>query len=213
VSQQINLFNPIFLQQKKIFSAATMAQALGLLLAGVTALALYGNQRVAAMQKEANAGARQLALKQARFASVASDFAPRRKSADMEAELAAAETQLGALQRVAGVLERGELGNTRGYSEYFRALARQHADGLWLTGVAVAAGGNELDVRGRALDATLLPGYLGRLTREPVMQGKSFGGMEIGQPAPLKASTADGKETAAPAPYVEFSLRSTGPMP
>ena len=31
MSQQINLFNPIFLQQKKIFSTRTMAQALGVL--------------------------------------------------------------------------------------------------------------------------------------------------------------------------------------
>lgn len=213
MSQQINLFNPIFLQQKKIFSAATMAQALGLLVAGVTALALYGNQHLTALQKEADAGARQLEQKQARFASVTSDFAPRAKSADIDARLAAAERKLAALHRVAGVLARGELGNTRGYSEYFRALARQHADGLWLTGVVVAAGGKELDVHGRALDARLLPGYLNRLTREPVMQGKSFGGMEIGQAAPLKATAADGRETATPAPFIEFSLRSTGAAP
>ena len=35
MSQQINLFNPIFLKQKKIFSAAAMAQALCVLLGGV----------------------------------------------------------------------------------------------------------------------------------------------------------------------------------
>jgi hypothetical protein len=208
VSQQINLFNPIFLQTKKVFTAVTMAQALGVLVVGIVALAVYGNQSVAAMQKQADAGTRRLEAKQARLASVNADFAPRQKSADVASQLAEAEAQLAALQRVAGVLERGELGNTQGFSEYFKALARQNVDGLWLTGVAVAGGGNDIGVRGRALDATLLPGYLGRLTREPRMQGKAFGSLQINQAAPLKSIGADGKETTAPAPFVEFSLQS-----
>ena len=60
MSQQINLFNPIFLQQKKIFSTRTMAQALGVLVLGVVAMGLYGNARVASLQKDADAGAAQL---------------------------------------------------------------------------------------------------------------------------------------------------------
>lgn len=208
MSQQINLFNPIFLQTKKVFTAVTMAQALGVLVVGIVALAVYGNQSVGAMQKQADAGARRLEAKQARLASVNADFAPRQKSADVASQLAEAEAHLAALQRVAGVLERGELGNTQGFSEYFKALARQNVDGLWLTGVAVAGGGNDIGVRGRALDATLLPGYLGRLTREPRMQGKAFGSLQINQAAPLKSIGADGKETTAPAPFVEFSLQS-----
>ena len=33
MSQQINLFNPIFMKQKKYFSVTTMLQALGLIVA------------------------------------------------------------------------------------------------------------------------------------------------------------------------------------
>jgi hypothetical protein len=209
VSQQINLFNPDFLPQKKVFAASRMAQALALLVAGVCALALYGNQRTVAMQKQADAGARQLEQKQARLAGVNSDFAPRQKSRDVETQLAQAEAHLAALQRVAGVLERGELGNTQGFAEYFKALARQNVDGLWLTGLSIAAAGSDIGVAGRALDATLLPGYLGRLAREPALQGKTFGSLQINQAAPVKTVGADGKEGTAPAPFVEFRLHST----
>jgi hypothetical protein len=209
VSQQINLFNPDFLQQKKVFAATRMAQALALLVAGVCALAMYGNQRTAALQKQADAGARQLELKQARLASVNSDFAPREKSLEVETQLAEAEAHLAALRRVSGVLERGELGNTEGFAEYFKALARQNVDGLWLTGLSIAAAGGDIGVAGRAVDATLLPGYLGRLTREPALQGKTFGSLQINQGAPVKAAGADGKESSAPAPFVEFRLHST----
>jgi hypothetical protein len=209
VSQQINLFNPDFLPTKKVFAAARMAQALVMLAAGVCALALYGNQRTTVMQKQADAGARQLELKQARLASVSSDFAPRQKSPDLATQLAQAEAHLVALQRVAGVLERGELGNTQGFAEYFKALARQNVDGLWLTGLSIAAAGGDIGVAGRAIDATLLPGYLGRLTREPALRGKTFGSLQINQAAPVKHAGADGKESTAPAPFVEFRLHST----
>src|SRR5712671_5028126 len=38
MSQQINLFNPVFLKQKKHFSARTMAQAFGMIAAAVSAV-------------------------------------------------------------------------------------------------------------------------------------------------------------------------------
>jgi hypothetical protein len=208
VSQQINLFNPVFLQQKKIFSARTMAAALLVLFVGVTALDMVGKLRLQGLQKQADAGAAQLVQKQARLASVAAEFAPRQKNPAVDAELAEAESQLAALREVSSVLERGELGNTQGYAEYFRALARQHVDGLWLTGVSISGAGADIGVRGRALDPQRVPGYLNRLTSEPIMRGKAFGSLQIGQGA-AGSRTEDGKTVAAPAPYVEFSLLST----
>ncbi|MDL2353627.1 MAG: hypothetical protein QFF03_00055 [Pseudomonadota bacterium] len=198
MSQQINLFNPIFLKQKKIFSAAAMAQALCVLLVGVLAVALYARQNVAALQREADSGRERLAQREARLAKVKIDFAPRQKSVELDEQLVQAEARLQALRDVAGVLERGELGNTAGYAAYFKALARQNLAGVWLTGVSISGAGTDLGVQGRALDAALVPAYLGRLTREPVMRGKSFASLRIGQPAP-------GKD-AAVAPYVEFSV-------
>jgi hypothetical protein len=208
VSQQINLYNPVFLQQKKIFSSRAMAAALLLLFAGVGALTLYGNMRLKALQKEADAGAAQLTQKEARLASVKTEFAPRVKSAEVEAELAEAESQLATLREVSGVLARGELGNTQGYAEYFRAFARQHVDGLWLTGVSIVGAGLDIGVRGRALDPQRVPGYLNRLTVEPIMRGKAFGSLQISQGAAGTRTDETGKAVPVPAPYVEFSLQS-----
>ena len=210
MSQQINLFNPIFLQQKKIFSTRTMAQALGVLVVGVVAMAFYGNARVASLQKQADTGAAQLQARQARLTAVNAEFPPRQKDPQLAAAVAEAERQLGALREVSGVLQGGGLGNTRGYAEYFRALARQHVEGLWLTGLTITGAGNEIGVRGRALDPESVPGFLTRLTREPVMQGKGFGSLQISE------GTRDGQAApaaAAPAPYVEFSLQSNSEAP
>jgi hypothetical protein len=212
MSQQVNLFNPVFLQKKKLFTASTMAAGLGALALGLAAVGVAAKVRVASLQAQADQGAAQLERTQKRLASVGAEFAPRQQDTKLAEELAAAQAELLDLKDVAGVIEHGELGDTGGYAEYFRALARQSVDGLWLTGVSIAGAGLDIGVRGRALDPALVPGYLGRLRNERVMQGKPVASLQIGEAAALKV-VRDGKENSAPAPYVEFSLQSTPPKP
>ena len=213
MAQQINLFNPAFQPQKKVLTAGTMALSLLVLVGGIAALASYGQVQTASLQAQAQAGAAQLERKQARLASVNAEFAPRQKSKEIDAEIADAQAQLLALRNISRVIERGELGDTAGYAGYFKALARQSVAGLWLTGVTVSGGGRDIGIRGRTTDPATIPGYLARLTGEPLMQGKSFASLSISQPAPASTADADGKPVASPAPYVEFSLQSVPEEP
>lgn len=208
MSQQINLFNPAFQPQKKIFSVNAMAAALGVLVLGLVGTGVAAKVRVLRLEADVARGAQQVQAAQKRLEAAAAEFAPRTKDARLEDDVAAAQGEHDALQRVADVIQRGDLGNTEGYAEYFRALARQSVDGLWLTGVSIAGAGMEIGVRGRALDPALVPGYLARLRNERVLQGKPVGSMQIGQGATVKVRGADGKEVDAPAPFVEFSLQS-----
>ena len=215
MSQQINLFNPIFLKQKKIFSAAHMAQTLGLVLAGALLLAGYGLYKTSQLEKHAANGKAALAARQARLDVVTREFPPREKSAVLEAEAARMQAELSSLREVQSVLERGDLGNTAGYGEYFRAFARQDLHGVWLTGITIVGAGRDVSVEGRALQPELVPGYLQRLTREAVLQGKAFGSLEIGR-ADSAAGEPPATQTApaaasVTAPYVEFRLLSQAP--
>jgi len=220
VSQQINLFNPIFLKQKKIFTALPMAEALGLIVAGALLLAWYAGRNVAELEQSAASGKALLADRERRLVNANTQFAPRQKSPALAAELAQAEAELKALHDVESVLHGGALGNTAGYAEYFRALSRQNVGGLWLTGVTINGAGNDIGVQGRAMQPTLIPNYIARLTGERVMHGKTFASLDIGRPdvqqpaAPAAPSaTATATAPAAPvsavAPFVEFSLQST----
>ena len=206
VRQQVNLFNPAFQPQKKRLSAPMMGAALLVLVAGIAGLSVVLQAQTARMQAEADAGATELARKQARLASVNAQFAPRKKSAELEARILETEAQLAALRHVSGVLQRGELGDTAGYAGYFQAFARQGVPGLWLTSVSIA--GKDIGLKGRTLDPALVPGYIGRLTQEPLLQGKSFSSLQIQQAQGLVRTDADGKQVKTPAPYVEFSLQS-----
>lgn len=213
MSQQINLFNPAFLPQKKVLTAATMALSLLVLVGGIAALASYGQMQTAGLQAQAQAGAARLEQKQARLDSVNAEFAPRQKNGALDGEIAEAQAQLVALRNISRVIERGELGDTVGYAGYFKALARQSVPGLWLTGVTVSGSGKDIGIRGRTTDPATIPGYLARLTGEPLMQGKSFASLSISQPAPVNTAGADGKPVATAAAWVEFSLQSVPEEP
>jgi hypothetical protein len=208
MSQQINLFNPVFLQKKKLFTATAMAISLGVLALGLLGVSVAAKLRLASLQAQADQGAAQLERTQKRLASVSAEFTPRQQDPKLAEELSLAQSELLDLKDVAGVIERGELGDTAGYAEYFRALARQSVDGLWLTGVNIVGAGVDFGVRGRAMDPALVPGYLGRLRNERVMQGKPVASLQIGE-APALKTVHDGKESSTPAPYVEFSLQSS----
>jgi len=211
--QQINLFNPAFQPQKQILSSATIALAIGAVIAGVAILAVIGKMETAELQQQARSGAVQLEKRQARLASANAEFAPRQKDTTLDAQIAEASAQLAAMRHISGALSRGELGDTSGFAGYFKALARQSAQGLWLTGVTVDAGGSQIGIKGRTVDPAMVPGYLNRLTHEPLMQGKSFASLQIGEAAPLQVQDAEGKPATRPAPYIEFSLQSVPEEP
>lgn len=198
MSQQINLFNPIFLEQKKVFGALPMAEALGIVVAGALLLTWFAGQRVDELEKTAAAGKAVLATREKRLAEANVQFAPRQKTPALAAELANAEAELRSLHQVESVLRGGALGNTAGYSEYFRAFARQNVSGLWLTGVSIVGAGNELGVQGRALQPTLIPAYIARLKSERIMSGKSFASLDISRPDAQLGSAPAPSPTPAP---------------
>lgn len=203
MSQQINLFNPLFRKQKKYFSAVTMVQALALILLGSLLLYGYAWYRMSTLNEQAEQTASTLKATQARLLEVTAQFAPRQPSQLLTEEVARMEAKLQTRRRVVGMLESGELGSSRGFSGFFRALARQTMNGVWITRFHVSDVESDMAISGRALQPELVPVFLTRLKSETILSGKSFSNMEMRLPEAETA--ADGK----PLPgyrFIEFSL-------
>jgi 23S rRNA pseudoU1915 N3-methylase RlmH len=203
MSQQINLYNPLLLKQQKLFSFNTMAQALGLILLGSLLFFAYAWYTTSSLQKQNEEAKRLHASSLARLQQLSAASNKRPASKMLQEEVARMEAQLNARQSVVALLERGELGNKQGFSEYFRALSRQTTDGVWLTAFGVTGAG-EVAISGRTLKPELVPVFINRLKRETAMAGKTFATLEMRVPEPLPA--AGGK--TMPAPYIEFSLHN-----
>ncbi len=202
MSQQINLFNPIFLKQKKYFSVTTMLQALGLIVLGSFVFYGYAWYQVQQLDVQTREMTKRYETEQMRLAKFASEFSPQQSSQLLNDELKTLEAQAAAQETLLSTLKSGAIGNTQGYSEYLRAFARQSANGLWLTGFDINGDGANMSLQGAVTNPQLLPAYIQRMNKEPVMRGKSFSMLKMNQPQGV-----DGK--SAPRGYVEFNLQST----
>jgi hypothetical protein len=215
MSQQINLFNPIFLKQKKTFSAVNMLDALALLLVGVAVFYGYASIETLNLDRQAVETARQYDQAKQRLAQSNARYAPKKKDAGLEAEMNNLQAQLSARKAALNSLGTGALGHDTGYAEYMRALARQSLVGLWLTGFKVAKGGAELEIVGRALQPELVPAYIRGLNREAALQGRAMESLVMTQrQAALPADASRPAAASANYTYTEFRLGSShGELP
>lgn len=215
MSQQINLFNPAFLPQKKHFSAATMLQALALISAGTIAFAGYAAYQVRSLARLAAASEKPLIAQRDQLAALAKELGVRGQSTLLQEELARTEAQVKSRRELLASLQTGMLGNVQGFSRYLAAFARQRTEGVWLTGISLGGDENDLVVRGRALRADLLPPYLRALNQQEVMRGRRVTELRLSafqEPAATVAPGQPGAGSAAPAGsrrparFVEFTM-------
>lgn len=211
MSQQINLYSPIFRRQKKYFSADTMMASFGVIVLGVGGLVTFAIMQVTALGSQAGQTAQQLKNDTARLSAMVADKSGENRAKALEARVKEAESSLAMKLRQSEALKSDSLGNTRGFSETMRALARQTLDGVWLTQIGVDGENNGLTLRGNALKAELVPEYVDRLRREKVLRGYSFGQLEIAAARPGATEGppgAAGKAPAVPPGSYSFSLRA-----
>lgn len=209
MSQQINLFNPIFLKKKKYFSATTMAQALGLIVLGCALGAAYAGYQVAMLAKEAERTTAQLNSVKDQLGKANAAFAPKQMDKSLDDEIRKTEADIASVQRLFDFMQKGDFGNTKGYAEYMRAFARQVMNGVWLTGFHINGAGNEIGLQGGALQPELVPAYINRLKREQILQGKSFAALDMEAPAVDPNDKAGAASRRTPA-YIKFRLQSYG---
>lgn len=198
MAQQINLYVSALRPTRRVATAAQSLLLAGAV-AGGTALAAAWLQWQAARTTQEIATLQQQAAQMQAQLSARSASSPTTRLSTQEIERL--QHRVAAQQRVAQALD-GGASATPPPSDYLLALARQAHASVWLTGFTLAADERTLEIRGRMVDAAVLPAYLQRLQAEPRFKGRSFAQLEIRPPA----APAD-----AAAPYPEFVLRSAAP--
>ncbi|TSA15957.1 MAG: fimbrial assembly protein [Betaproteobacteria bacterium] len=210
MSQQINLFNPIYLKQKKTFSAVHMVDAMAVLIVGVAGFYAYASIETLNFDRQLIETTRQYDQSRLRLAETSARYAPKKADASLEAEVNKLQVQLNARQATFTNLGVGQLAAEAGYTEYMRALARQSLTGLWLTGFKVSKGGAEMEIAGRALQPELVPSYIQRLNRERTLHGRTFDSLSMTQrEGALPADTTRPAGAPASYNYTEFRLGSS----
>lgn len=201
MKQEINLYQPILRQRKKVFSARALLQASAVVVAGLLSLYGYSLWQVQSLQGELVGlqGQRDVAAR--RLAQLSAELLPtKHKSRLLEDEVARLSRELDVRHKVQALLTSGAYGNQGGFSEYLAGLARQRVDGLWLTGVAISEGRKDVEISGSALSPELLPMFVQRLAEERAFEGTRFETVRMVRPEAdvsrvdfeLRTSTGEG---------------------
>ncbi len=205
MSQQVNLYQPIFRKQKRKFSAMAMLQATVLMVLGVGLMYGYIHWHVRQLRAEVANTEKQLAGLTKRLDDITRQFGARLQSKELQARIQEVQTQLVEKQQLRVVLSSAKF-NTQGFSDYFIAFARQHLSGVWLTGLDITGAAEQMTLKGRSINPELVPRYLQRLSNEQRLSGIEFRTFQM--------SRAGADPKAQPAtPYVEFAAATGAPTP
>lgn len=179
MSQQVNLFSPIFRKEEKKFSAKTMFQAAGIVIVGIAVLTVAQVWNMGKLQTTIDDLERQRASLDKR----ADEFRGTRRPSDPLAQkVSRLEQLLAARAQLQKALLKDEFSNTEGYSDYLMALARQHVRGMWLTAFEIAGAGRQLTVQGRSRRPELVPRYIQKLSAEKSLAGINFKLFQMSRP-------------------------------
>jgi hypothetical protein len=190
MTQQINLLRP------KDRSAGTAAAALGavgvvvVVLAGyfVSVLGETNRLRDAATLKD-----QQLTQVKRTIQTLQAERAKQSDASALDAEIAALRPGAEALAKLVQLVRSGNPGAQEGFARYLQTLGSLSAEGLWISNLSVAQGGNAVVITGRALQNEAVMQYARRLNEAFGPQGVRFKSLELtpeGLAAPGAPATA-----------------------
>lgn len=177
--QQINLYQPIFRQQKKVFSAVAMLQVLAVVVLALAVIYTFTyRQMLQTRQQMTELEARHVAA-QAEVDNYQKQFPVRTRSKQLEHKLARQQRDLGEKNRVLQALKKGGFGNTDGFSAYLEGFARQTVNGAWINRFSISAGGKSVALGGSAIQPELVPMYIQQLSGEKSFKGLTFEQLDL----------------------------------
>lgn len=179
MKQQINLYQPIFRKQKKIFSAVTMLQIcifFIVIFAGIYTYEIYFIGKYKTQLNSLNKDIQQLSLQ---LEKLRIEQTGKAKSELLKKEIARVNNELSQRRNLQKILSTHSFGNNKGFSSYMEAFARQHIEGSWLTKISVMQGGEFVGLEGKTMSSEYVPIYVQHLSNEQVFAGVSFNTMEL----------------------------------
>ena len=182
MNQQINLYQPQFQPETRVFPAWFMLQATGILLLAMLLTYGFAQQRITGIEKELEVVTRQEAAAIDRLQNIGPLIKAVTGEKNWSEQLDDSLRMLAERQAVLNHIQGSTLGDTEGFSRHRRALSRQAIDGLWLTHIGLSATGDKTRLEGRAIRAELIPLYVQGLASELPFAEQRFHHFQIDSP-------------------------------
>jgi Tfp pilus assembly protein PilN len=178
--QQINLYQPVFSSERKLFGASTVASAFAVLIVGLVAYTVYSRAQLGELENEAVT----LRAQQREQEDLLSAQAGLGTPDEIESRIKALSKSIAARAHALQMLQSGAAGQTTGFANRLEALARRHVDGLWIDALVLSGANGSMSLSGATLDPDIVPRYLQNLAQDSVLAGTRFDEFLIERPAP-----------------------------
>lgn len=170
--QQINLYQPVFRKQEKVFSATTLLQigaAVLLLLLIILAHARWTlsnmNNTADALEQQVNSSTAQLSALEESHRTPDSD--------GLDTEIEHLQSSIDQRNTLLVQFDQLVTRHRGGFASQLQALTEVHLPGLWLEGISVDAD-HRIELRGITLNARLVPAYLQQLETRKNLSETAF---------------------------------------
>jgi hypothetical protein len=180
IQQQVNLYQPAFGEQAKIFCASTLLQIGAVALLSLVIILANARWSLAGMNRTAQMLEYQFDSLNPRLGSLeAAHQTPDTRTLDTE--IAQLQADIAERNALLTRFEQLATEQSEGFASSFEVLAREQLPGLWLEGVIIDED-NRVELRGVTLDARLVPAYLQILDRRPDLSKNAFETVSMTRP-------------------------------
>jgi UTP:GlnB (protein PII) uridylyltransferase len=163
-SQQINLLMPELRPHRDWLTASRLAIALAAVVGVLLVLGLWNGWQAGRLEDELQDAQQALTEQSERTEALERDVAGRATDRELVREMETREQRLEQTRELYEFMSTTTLGNLTGYSEHLKDLSRASFQGIWLTQVTISGNANSVILRGSALQAAMLPDFVGRLS-------------------------------------------------
>lgn len=173
--QQINLYQPVFRQPRKIFSLATMLQIAGIVVLAMLAIYAVGRYQLTQLDRQVETLRQQQTTAQQQLTRLSkAEQANQARREAMQSEIDSLQARLAQRQAAFKQLQNMDLSQPGGFSAQLEALGMAAIPGVWLTGIRTEGANRGLTLEGAARRADLVPTYLATLGEQPTYHGTRF---------------------------------------
>ena len=175
--QQINMYQPVFRRQPKIFSTATLLKIIGVIVVLLFALYTNAHSTMKGLQRISADLALTYNQLDARLVAVKSTGAVTVDASASE-EISTLQTQIRDQNALLEHVDSLVANSNTGFGDIFESLARTSLPGLWLTGIQLNEDGS-IELSGTAHDPAFVPRYLQLIARHSSLNMLSSGSVNL----------------------------------
>lgn len=179
MSQQVNLYELRLRPRELFLTGERFCVALLSALVLTTSMVVVMHKNADRLSAEAARVEAEVKVLQEKHDGLVKQLAEKQIPPALQADLDRAKALLSARTEAVSLLDSGKLGDTDGFSGLLLGFSRQAASDWWLTQFSVGMGGQEIEIRGKVIDAGKLPTYVQRLSQDSAFQGKRFAALKM----------------------------------